>query len=245
MLPRNTFNVADWALRETPAGLVLRPTLYHALAFRLLFGTGSMAVFTMVPIIIDTQLTSMENARRVSEADMQVLTRDPDPRIKPLLAAGRQAEAQQIQKEVDARIGKYVQEHEAEYVAMREEHRPWHLIARILGAITVFFGIYFPLSPLWQRVRLTRDGQDLVVRKNIFPKTRRIPITAVQQAEIWRVFEDEVTHLDREKISSYWQIVLEESGVSLVMYLAVGAPVDGKPPARAMAFVEALKRLAG
>ena len=64
-MPYNTFNVADWKLRETPAGLVLRPTLWHALAFRLFFGTGAMAIFLLGAGGLDYELSKMEQARRV------------------------------------------------------------------------------------------------------------------------------------------------------------------------------------
>jgi hypothetical protein len=242
-MPYNTFNVADWKLRETPAGLVLRPTLWHALAFRLFFGTGAMAIFLLGAGGLDYELSKMEQARRVTPEQLATLTRDEDPRIRIARAAGRTDEAERVRRDTDAQVAKFVADHENEYQAMAAAHRPWHGFLRTLAGIFIFFGLYLPLSPFWQRVRVTREGDDVVVRKNVLPKTRRISLRAVPDAFLQAVNERVMENGDWQTVSTYWQLVLPLGESSLVLYLAVGS--SDAPPPRATAFLAALDRLAG
>lgn len=243
MVHRKALVVADWKLREKDGTLVLRPRAKHAF-FRFLFGTGFFALMTFGILGVDSELRNMRHGRRFTEEDVASMRRGPAEEAARLSAAGKTEEARAVEKSAEAFIDNFARKRRAETAALEAWHRPWHLVLAGLAGVCVFFGVYLPLSPLWQRVRISREGGELVFRKNVFPRTRRVPIAVVLEANVRPVAERVIHVGEWMTVGYYWQMDLRWNAERVILYVATTSSNDTTMPARAGQFLSALQRLA-
>jgi hypothetical protein len=243
MVQRHSLNIADWKLREKGGEVVLRPTVEHAV-FRFVFGTTFFALMTWGILGIDSELRKMRHGRRFTEEDVASMRRGPADEAARLMAAGSEEEARALQHSADTFIRAFARKRQAEMAALEAAHRPWHLVLAGLAGVCVFFGMYLPLSPLWQRVRVAREGGELVFRKNFFPRTRRVPIGVVRDARV-RPVAERVIHLGQwMTIGHYWQIDLRGNSGGTVLYIATTSRNVTVMPPGAAHFLNVVQRLA-
>jgi hypothetical protein len=244
MLHRNAFNIADWKLLEKGGTLVLRPRVKHAF-FRFLFGTGFFALLTFGILGIDAELKNMRHGRRFTEEDIASMRSGPAEQAARLIAAGNEEEARAVQQSAETFINNYARKRQTEMAALEAAHRPWQLLLAGLAGVCVFFGMYLPLSPLWQRVRIACEGGDLIIRKNLFPRTRRVPIAAVRHAQVRAVAEN-VMHVGQwMTVGYYWILELPDDSEPVLLYIATTSRNITTMPPGAAQFLSALQHIAG
>jgi hypothetical protein len=244
MLHRNAFNISDYSLRGTDSSIVLRPRFRH-FVFRLLFGGGLCAVFVVGALGLKHELRQMREARRLTTEELSSIDGPIQVQVEQYLAINQPEKAAAIKQDAEAMKAKLQAEREAEIARLEARDRPWEQLLRFIAGGGVVMAVLVPLTATWQRVRIRREGESLVIRnRGHIPRTRRIHISAVEAPEIdsvrlyaWgRSWTGVVTGL-------HWRILLKHQDLTIYLWWVRTPPDRLTPPPRVEQLISALQQL--
>ena len=244
MLPKNTFNIVNWKIREEAGMLVLRPTVRNVL-MRLFAGTGFFLLLAFGVMGIDYELGKSRERLRQTRDEYAVAQHraKADAGLRNTRGSAEEARAG-VGGGVEM-IVKPIPELDARWAQREAKERRWQFLVRGIAGMCVFWALWFPLSPLWQRVRIYREGDELVVRQNVRPRTRRVDVTAVRGAGLGSVAERDMVAGSLATVSHYWTLTLNDGRRTVVLWVGLtGHDNPHTPPAQVRELVEALRRVA-
>ena len=137
-----------------------------------------------------------------------------------------------------------VREREETIARTEAAQRPWRILLLALAGFGYLLAFIAPLSVLWQRIRIERERDELVVRKiGLWTSTRRVSIEAARQPEIGtkaQMDPDSATIV----MSYAWGVRLADREQA-IMFWVKATKEQGQAPREVSELVNAIGRVAG
>jgi hypothetical protein len=222
--------------------VVLRPT-WKVAAVRLLV-TGLLWLISFGWLGVDYELRQLVERRRASAEEVASFERSAVEEGERLRGAGRAEEARAAEASMRAFSAKILREREEEVGRMEAAQRPWRWLLEGLAGAGILLGVAAPLSVVWQRVVIERDGEEVVVRKKgLWTRTQRVGVAAARRPEVGTRAQLDPEH-SWQVMGYAWGVRLAEGGRAVVFWAGV-TKEPGEMSAEARRLVEALLRVAG
>jgi hypothetical protein len=234
-------NVTYWTLREDRGVVILRPTWRVALT-RLLV-TGFLWLISFGFAGVDYELDQMVEKRRIDPEQLEGM----DQRIREDEAMYRKRgeieQAEAVVRSGEAMKAKIIRERNAKIERTQALQRPWRVLLRSLAGGGFLLGLIAPLSVLWQRIRIEREGQFVSVRKiGLWTRLRQVGVEAAREPQV-AVRKQTSTESSHRIVSYAWGVRLVDAERSIVIW--VRATDDGvEVPEDVKRLVDGIKRVA-
>lgn len=180
-----TFLFPNWRRQSTGTAIVFRPTTRVVL---LSIGLALMPCLCAAGLMgLDHELRRIREAGRFSPQEIAAAKANYDHQLSVERAARGPAAEQALREQLYGFVDERAAERERRYVAATASQQKWHVLIRAGAVAMAAWGLLFPISCFWQRVRIEREGNEIVVRqRRMFGGQReaRVDRSAVANPEI-------------------------------------------------------------